>query len=88
MPIDHSALTHLNLTRLPDDSFTLNNPNNASHSISATAQDIYGYINYDRKIHHGNLMAAKPAGYNTSPASSIALLAAALSSLVSLIRRL
>jgi hypothetical protein len=79
MPIDHSALAHLNLTQLPDDLFTLNNPDNASHSISATAQDVCSYIDYDRKIRDGNLTAAEPAGYDTftsffnSPAGSCAI---------------
>jgi hypothetical protein len=76
MPIDRSALTHLNLMRLPDGSFTLANPDNASHSISATAQDIGSYTDFDRKIRDGNLMAPEPAGYDTfaqffnSPAGS------------------
>jgi hypothetical protein len=65
MTTDHSALSHLNLTQLPGDTFTLANPNNPNHLISVTATEIRTYIDYDRKIRDGSISAAEPSGYDT-----------------------
>ncbi|KAF8231198.1 hypothetical protein L208DRAFT_1470649 [Tricholoma matsutake] len=74
--IDRSTMSHLNLQHSPDGTFTLTNPDDANHLITATDSDVRGFIDYDRKIRNGNVTTAEPAGYEifarffNSPAGS------------------